>query len=160
VVKGTHSPLTIQGQAGLDTVQVGNSTADGVQQILGPVTVKNTGSYTALTVTDATNTQPRNAVTLGATSLAGLAPAPINWVEADLKSLTINGGSAGDTFTVMNTPWNQSGLTILAGGGGADTIQVQKTTWPLTVQGGSGNDAITLSNAAGTLQDIQGAVTV
>jgi hypothetical protein len=150
----TKSALVINGQNGPDTVTVGDN--GSVQAIKGRVTVTNTNGRTALTVDDSADPGARNTVILDATSLTGLAPAvfelkpvSINWVERDLSSLTINGGTGGNTFTVNNTPQNDFPVTTsLFTGGGQDTVNVNAAKGPLMINGQAGDDQIRFFNFA------------
>jgi hypothetical protein len=156
-VQATTGALTINGQNGADTVTIGN--AGTVQGVMGAVTVTNIFGLTALTVDDSADAGARIARITNA-AITGLAPAAINYVAADLSSLTINGGTGGNTFTVASTPSNAFGLsTTLNSGTGADTVTVQTTTGPLTVNGQDGRDTVTIGNAGNT-QGIRGAVSV
>ena len=91
-VQATTGPLTVEGQDGLDSVTIGN--AGSVQGVMAPVSVSNQNNFTALTVDDSADAVAR-AVTITAAA-TGLAPAAINFVENDLSSLTIKGGT-GET---------------------------------------------------------------
>jgi Ca2+-binding RTX toxin-like protein len=148
-------PSTIlDGQGGSDQATITN--AGSVQSILGPVTVQNTGGTTNLLVDDSADAISRTA-TLASTTLTGLAPATITYTN--LSALTVNGGTAGNVFTVASTPGAIP--TVLNSGTGADKVFVQ-TTAPsssLTVNGQGGLDTVSITNA-GSVQGIQGAVTV
>jgi hypothetical protein len=164
-IQGNANAVTVNGQGGLDTVDIGDGNV-GVQDVHNTVTVMNppAGGYTALTINDQADPNPRTA-TLIASSLTGLAPAPINFVQGDLRSLTINGGSGGNTFTVANTPYSSylgppSFQTTLNSGSGADTVNVQRTTGPLVVNTGGGDDTILVGGPANGLGGIQGALRV
>ncbi len=144
-VHRTYGPLTINGQNGLDFVNLGQSSS-GVLNFHGPVHVTNTASRTALTIDDSANPYPRTA-TLTDTSLTGLPTAPITWVEQDIRSLQIKGNGAGNTFTVTNTPENPvfQGTTLYSGTG-ADTVNVRGTGGALTVQGQTGLNTVEIGN--------------
>jgi hypothetical protein len=135
-VQSTTGPLSIvsAGGGGLDTVNVGN--AGSVQGILGAVTVTNLVSFTRLNVDDSSDPNPRN-VTLSASGLtgilSGLAPAPIDYATTAVNSLTVRGGSGGNTFTItaLLVP------TTLDTGTGGDTVHVLGTVTPLTIDSGA-----------------------
>ncbi len=148
------TPLTVSGAG---TVYVGNG--GRVENVRGAVTVRNPPSYTVLTIDNAADMMPRTA-TLSSTGLTGLPSAPINWVQNDLRSLTIRGGSGNNTYDIANTP--SSGvagglITTLFGGGGVDTVNVQATRAPLIIDGGGGLDNVYVNANVGGIQD---AVTV
>src|SRR5262249_20330678 len=152
-VQSTAGPLSIfsTGGGGLDTVNVGN--AGSVQGILGAVTVTNLASFTRLNVDDSSDPISRN-VTLSASGLtailSGLAPAPIDYPTTAINSLTVRGGSGGNTFTItaLLVP------TTLDTGSGGDTVHVLGTVAPLSIDSAGGGDTITLRNNAGTLGGI------
>jgi hypothetical protein len=150
-------------KADLDTVTVGE--AGSVQGIEGPLTVTNLSGLTDLSVFDNADTAART-ITLSAQGLFGLAPASINFVGGDLRSLAVSGGSAGNTFNVTGTPTNQFGTltTTLNTGAGTDAVNVQTTEGPLVVNGNAGRDTVVLGslapNLGGTLASLSGAVTV
>ena len=151
-------PTTVVG-AGQDTVILGDS--NGVQDITAPVTITDPPSYAALTVDDSGDTTGRNA-TISDTSITNLGPAAINYHAADLSSLTINGGSDGNTFTVTNTPHGLSTTpTYLNSGIGPDQVNIQGTgsSTVLNLQGQSSHDTLNISNA-GSTQGILGAINV
>jgi hypothetical protein len=156
-VQSTAGPLFIlsAGGDGFDTVNVSN--AGSVQGILGAVTVTNPLSFTRLNVDDSSDPNPRS-VTLSASGIvgmiSGLAPAPIHYATTAINSLTVRGGTGGNTFmiTALLVP------TALDTGSGGDTVNVLGTIAPLTIDSGGG-DTITLRNGAGTLGGI-GHVTV
>ncbi len=156
-------PVTLNGQSGTDSVLIGLP-GSGVQQIQGTVTVTNAASYTDLHISDVGNAAPRPA-TLGATSLIGLAPASINWVENGVRLLDIQAGSGADTFRVVDTPLHGGfqHVTLNTGvGAGGDHVQVERTTGPLFIKGNSGNDTVHVGDpwAGGSVQQIQGTVQV
>src|SRR5207244_3375709 len=93
------------------------------------------------------------------TSLTGLAPATINFVQLDLQDLQISGGSGGNTFTVSSTPVQI--VTTLNSGTGSDTVNVLATgtASSLTINGQNGNDIVTLGNA-GNAQGLLGVISV
>jgi hypothetical protein len=156
-VRGTSGPLSIlsTGGGGLDTVNVGNG--GSVQGILGVVTVANPLSFTRLNVDDSSDPIPQR-VTLSASGLigilSGLALAPIEYATTAINSLTVRGGTGGNTFTItaLLVP------TTLDTGSGGDTVHVLGTVAPLSITSGGG-DTITLRNGAATLGGI-GRITV
>jgi Ca2+-binding RTX toxin-like protein len=163
-VNGTTGPLTIEGDGSLDTVRVG-SLSRGLQDIHSAVTVKNAPSYTALYVDDSVYAGARTA-TLSDTGISWSgpsAPAAINYVPRDLRALIVYGGSGADTYTVTDTPssgYSGGMVATLYTGGGDDTVNIRKTTAPLSLSTGAGDDTVNIGNAANTLDDIQGTVSV
>ena len=100
--------------------------------------------------------------TVSGTQLTGLAPATIGFTAADLGSLTVNGGSGGNTFTVTDTP--ASIATTLNTFGGNNTFDVQGTGSGSTLTvftGIGGTSTITLGGVANVgAQDLLGTITV
>jgi hypothetical protein len=154
---------TVEGHSANTTVNVGGSNT--LANILGTVTITNTSNYTKVNINDSSDTANHTNVTLAATSLTGLSQGAINFGSNALASLTINGGSGNNTYTIANT--QNSGVpggtvTTLNTGSGTDAVNVQGTTGKLTVNSssGSGADIITLGNAFNALSAITAAVTV
>jgi hypothetical protein len=158
-VRTTAGPLFIvsAGGGGVDAVNVG-SAAGSAQGILGSVTVTNTESFTRLNVDDSSDPNPQH-VMLSGSGLTGilssLAPAPLYYATTAINSLTVRGGTGGNTFTISSllVP------TTLDTGSGGDTVNVLNAVAPLTINSGSGGDTITVRNSSGTLGGI-GRVTV
>jgi hypothetical protein len=145
-VQGTTGPLTINGQSGADVVNVGN--AGSVQPIVGPVTVTNFGNFTALTVDDSAGTQSRNvSIDVGSAgfgTISGMG-AMIRYRSNDVSSVTVNGGTAGNSFTIRNTVDNSSSpVTVVNSGIGNDTVNVLGSTGALTINGQNGRDSVNL----------------
>jgi hypothetical protein len=150
---GGGGELVINGQNGADSVTLGNALGS-TANLLQPVIVSNTSGSTNLTVNDSGDTNAR-AATLTLKQLTGLSLDAINY--ANLSALTIDGGSGGNTFTVMDTPANV--ITTLNTGTGADTTTVDATGsgGTLNINGQSGTDAVTLGDA-GNAQSLSGFV--
>ncbi len=153
----TSNSLFINGQNGLDTVNIG--TGGTLQTINGSIHVSNTSSRTALDINDASRTLPRT-MTLTDINLTIPSVGLISWVENDLRSLLIKGGFGGNTFNVTDTPSNFAftGVT-LHNGVGTDTVNVSGTTGPLAIKAQSSTDTVNVGNA-GSLQAILGAVSL
>jgi hypothetical protein len=162
----TGSTLNLQGQNGLDSVNVGN--AGSVQGIQGAVNIENTTQADALTIDDSADATART-VTLSSFTpagdsawegITGLAPAVINYEVGDVTSATINGGTGGNTFNV-NSLAAGIGSTFLNTGTGNDAVNIRSTDagTTLSVDGQNGNDSVYLTNA-GSVQAIQGTVNI
>ena len=138
--------VSINGAVGTNSVVLGGVANVGAQQLQGAITL--TGSV-ALTVNDSADTTATTAV-LSGTQLTGLAPITIDFTGATLTSLTIDGGSAGNTFTVSGTPADIT--TNLNTGVGVNTVNVQTTspgsTLNIDTQGGSSANTVTLGGVA------------
>jgi hypothetical protein len=144
-VQDIAAALDINGQDGQDTVNVGNNGSLG--GILAPVTVKNDNNLTDLSIDGSADGSPESNVTLATSSLNGLAPATISWLPGDLASLTIHGGSKGNTINVTGTPDNgRFQGTTLYSGLGTDTVTVHATGGALTINGQNGADTVTIGD--------------
>ncbi|MFL5329767.1 MAG: beta strand repeat-containing protein [Gemmataceae bacterium] len=162
------STVSSGGVVPTDTVNITNG--GSVQGINGTVTVRNPPALTTLIIDDSADATSQTA-TIDAGSLTGLAPATINWFQSDLNSLTIGGGTGGNTFNVNNTPSSIFGTgvsTTLNSGTGADIVNVLATSGTnganLQINGNSGSDTVTIGSAApalgGDLTGINGPVTI
>src|SRR5262249_17726762 len=69
--------------------------------------------------------------------------------------LTMNGGSKGNTFTILDTLPNLT--TTLNSGLGIDTVTVKGTTGPLVVNGQNGRDKVNIFSSSAT--SVQGDAT-
>jgi hypothetical protein len=145
-VYSTYYPTTLNSGGGQDTVNVGYNGV--LSYITGALTVKNTPSYTALTIDDSAASAAQTA-SIESGAVTGLAPVTISYVQNDLSGLTVKGGTGGNTFTVANTPYNpgKNPVTTLNSGGGNDKVVIKATTGPLSVNGGAGNDTLVGRNA-------------
>jgi hypothetical protein len=145
-VYSTYCPTTLNSGGGKDTVNVGYNGV--LSSITGALTVKNTPSFTALNIDDSADSVARTA-TINSGAVTGLAPAAISYRQSDLSGLTVKGGTGGNTFTVVNTPYNagKNPVTTLNSGGGNDKVVIKATTGPLSVNGGAGNDTLVGPNA-------------
>src|SRR5262249_2527394 len=160
-VQAASGSLGIQGQYGLDTVTLGST--GSVQQINENVTVGNTFGRTALVINDSANATARSAE-LWPTFLRGLHADPwrnINWEPTQLRSLTILGGSGGNTINIVGTP-AAAGLQepTFYTGDGPDNVHVLAANGPFTLNTGAGNDTVELASQANTLAGIQSDLTV
>jgi tetratricopeptide (TPR) repeat protein len=119
---------TLNSNGGGDTVTVGNNT-NGVQDIKGPLVVKNTPSFSTLNVTDAPDVTARtvNLSVSGTTGTVGsIAPATITYATTDLHFLNVTTGHGADTVNVSSTAPNIA-VTLDSSGGG-DTVNVGNAT--------------------------------
>jgi hypothetical protein len=109
-----------------------------------------------------------NGVFLSNTSIAGLGPAAINYVQAGFGTLnvTVNGGKGTNDYTVTNTPLKNlftDGSMKLNTGKGSNQVFVKATSGPLAIQGSGGSDFVDVSSnpiGLGSLVNIQGNVDV
>jgi hypothetical protein len=161
-VEGTTGALTINGQSGRDTVQVGNG-FNKMADINGNVLVTNKGSFTDLVLSDGGDTSGHNVTmaTSGANgTVSGLSFGTITYVQNDVSSVQVIGGgssTSGNTFTVANTATNPylSVYTYLFSGPGNDTVNVLANAGGLSIEGVSGQDTVNVGNA-GSVSGVTG----
>jgi len=150
VFKTGHNTLNINGQGGADTVTLGAlATAPfGMQGLSGTINVTNTSPLTALTLDDSADTtgQTASLTNDGTTgTVTGLAPATINYTDAGISSLTVLGGSGGNTFTVNGTlPGATTTLNKGAGGPNSADIVATNAGSVLDITGTGGPDTVTI----------------
>src|SRR5262249_21677462 len=84
-----------------------------------------------------------------------------NWEPTQLRSLTILGGSGGNTINIVGTP-AAAGLQepTFYTGDGPDNVHVLAANGPFTLNTGAGNDTVELASQANTLAGIQSDLTV
>jgi hypothetical protein len=111
VYSGSGDPLTIYGNDGLDSVYFGDDSGNA-QQILTPVTVYNSASYTAVFVDDSADTIGRN-VTYSKTGIGGVAPGHIGWSSNDVGSVRLYLGSGSDAVHVASSNRNVNGRSFI-----------------------------------------------
>ena len=159
--------LNIHGQGGQDTVTLGADPVAGMQNLFGTINVDNDLGFTDLILDDSADTTGQTALLFNDGTngqVTGLSPATINYVDSGISSLTVFGGSGGNTFTVDGTISNiflSPVVTTLNTGFGDDTTFVEATAadGPLDVHGQSGQDSVLISDF-GSVADILGTVTV
>ena len=131
-------------------VTLGADPIVGMQNLFGTINVDNALGFTDLTLDDSADTTGQTALLFNDGTngqVTGLSPATINYVNDDTSSLTVFGGSGGNTFTVDGTINNinlSPVLTNLNTGFGDDTTFVEATAagGPLDVHGQAGQDAV------------------
>ena len=130
-----RTTLTVQGGNGNDTFNI-SPTAQDLNNIQGAVSIQGGGGTNALNVFDNNNT---TSATYSVTSLTvtRTGAAPISY-DNQTQGLTLDGGSANDTYDIEST----SAYT------------------PVTVTGGAGNDTFNISPTARDLDNIQGNISV
>jgi hypothetical protein len=137
----------------MKSVVVGDS--GNLRQIQGNVNVFGLryGS-TDLTIDGSADPTPVSA-RISAAGITGLAPAAISYSGPHLHSLTIKGGQATNTYTIIGTPQNAAGnlAMTLDTGDLADTVNVMGTSGDLTVDEGKGANILyaDMANLTGTL---------
>ena len=92
--------LDIHGQAGQDTVTLGADPIAGMQNLFGTINVDNALGFTDLTLDDSQDTAGQTALLFNDGTngqVTGLSPATINYINDDTSSLTVFGGSGGNT---------------------------------------------------------------
>jgi hypothetical protein len=140
-IMGNANAILVNGFSTHETVHIGNWLGN-LQDNRNTITVTNLRS-TDLTIDDSGDPAARTA-TMTDTSVTGLAPATIKFIQGNLASLTISGGSGNNTFTVADTPTSGwSGFkTTLVNNVGTDTFTLQKTTGPVEIDSGNGTNTL------------------
>jgi hypothetical protein len=160
-VLGTTGALDIF-DGSRDTVTVGSTTGSGgsLANILGTVGVAdNSGGVASLIIDDSGNTTGQTATLANNSSILFGGPvgqlfwngyaAQIQWGDQRVSSVTVNGGSGGNTFTVNSTRAAGPSIALNAGAGN-DTVQMQGTAFPaLTVSDQGGNNTLDYSGYTG-----------
>jgi hypothetical protein len=150
-LRATVRSVTVDSPGRLDFLTVGGKPGLGMQGLLAPLNLRGFNGGAFLTFDDSANSSPRF-VTLNESApvatLAGLAPERITFFDTGFGTLTINGGSGGNTFTIFDTPHEgffHSVDTILNSGTGRDTVTVFGTSSSFfQVEGQNGADQVTL----------------
>ncbi len=104
------------------------------------------------------------AVTITSDSITGLAPAAIEYGDADLQSLSVFGSNAASTYLILGTPAT-SGLvagtpTNLTCGPNNDIVNIEGTSaeTTLNVDGGGGSDTVNVNDGFASAQAVDGSV--
>jgi hypothetical protein len=111
VHSGSGDPLTIHGTNGVDSVYFGDASGNA-QQILTPVSVDNTASYTSIWIDDSADTTARS-VAYSKTGIGGIAPGHIGWASNDVGSVRLYLGSGSDVVHVFSSNRNVSGRSFI-----------------------------------------------
>ena len=157
--------LNIDGQNGIDTVYLGGSSVAplGMQGLSGTINISNDLGLTNIVLDDSEDPVGQTALLFNDNvngQVTGLSPATINYTDTAAASLTVYGGSGGNTFTVYGTLDNPSFIpapTDLFTGTGDDTTYVETTyaNGPLNIHGEAGQDTVYIG-FFGSLTDILG----
>jgi hypothetical protein len=141
------TPVTINDDAGSDTVNVGNGDLNAVA---GAVTVNGSGGTALVNVNDQSNASVNSyAVTSSTVGRAGFAGLTYNGIAG----LTINGGTAADTYSLNSTA---SGTPVTANGGASnDTFKLtagnlDSLAGAVTVNGGGGSNTVNVNDQTNT----------
>jgi hypothetical protein len=144
---------------GTDTANVGTGSAESISS---PVSISDPSGLIAVNVNNSAGVTSRF-VTLSATSttdtISGMTASTITGQTGDLASLSLSGGSAGNTFVVASTT---GFLPItLNTGTGVDSTFVENvaTGGSVAIHGQAGDDGVAISNA-GSLQGLLGSVSI
>jgi hypothetical protein len=145
--------LTVNAGSGADIVHAGGTLIGEVGRIQGPLTVNGTGN-TQVTVFDQT-TSTTQTYTLTANTVTTAAGFALTY--SGLQSMTVNGGSANNTWVITATP-TAGTVTLNGGGGGNNFVDAVALTRAMTINGGSGSNTLSATEGAGhfTTWDITG----
>jgi hypothetical protein len=155
-----NSPTTVK-SGGSNTVSIGGGS---LGSLLSSVNLNSDPD--TLIVDDSATTTPQS-YTVTASSVLRTGAAPIYYTG--LASLTVDGGSGGNSITVKNTAAGTN--TLVNSGNGVDVVWVEATTGRLTVNtqqssltptfnGIESVNVGTMNDAGNSLDTIQGAITV
>ncbi|HWE93969.1 MAG TPA: hypothetical protein VG269_08405 [Tepidisphaeraceae bacterium] len=154
-------PTTVNTGGGGDTVNVSSNAptnTGNLDGIVGGLTVTGHANDT-LNVGDTGSAAQSG--TLTASALTGLGMGAPGISYSSIKTLNINLGAGGDTFTIASTSATATNLNT---GGGNDTVYVQTTGGATNVNTGSGTNTVLVGSlapaAGGILDGIAGALTV
>jgi hypothetical protein len=166
-IEKTRTAVTVNGQKGADTVNVGK---DGsVQGISSQLSITNVGDWSTLNLDNSSDQQlVSRTITLDAGSygtVSGLAPGSLRYRTQDLRALNIWGGLGDSIFNVLNTVQStisgRSPTTLYPASN--STISVFRTTGPLVVDMQHGYNQVTIgrnSAVSGNLSPILGDITL
>jgi hypothetical protein len=168
-VNGTGGPLQINDGGGNDSVSIGGPLGffygpTSLAGIQGSVSIANDQGSAAVTIDDSFGGS--KTATLGATGLTGMSHGDIRFTASALRSLTVIGSYAGNTFTVTGTPNDASApVTTLKTGAGVDSVTVMATRGELQIDGVDNTDTVLVGglppgSTGPVLSGIHGAVTV
>ena len=153
-VRATNGPLLINGGGGLDNVMIGY--LGKLNNIRGIVDVRNSGpsGRTNLTIDGSAQTEAQT-VTVDALKVTSNVHAEIRYQQSGLNTFVVSGGTAGNTFNIVNTPQNSLNTVFVTvnSGTGIDTVNVQQTRSVTTINGQSGADIVNVGNV-GNMQQI------
>lgn len=160
----------INGWDGTDTVTVGDQANFnvGMNTILGPLKVDNSGGRTDLTLDDSRDASASRDVRIHNNRITGLGPSTVSFhsaVPGGIRNLNVlasnSAGGGGNKFTVFGTPQNRNNNLVmnLSTGRNNDKVFVQGTGGRLNILGEQGQDTVNVGKA-GKLEGIHGIVNV
>jgi hypothetical protein len=166
-VFGTTGLLTVDaGATGFNQIVVGGAVgqpAGTLNRVRAAVTLKGTGSFY---INDAASTLPYTYV-MDATRLSRLdsagnaAGGAITYQGITAGSLSILGGSGGNTFRIGDTPAISSSSVAVSSGTGSDTVLATGVTGDVSIDLQSGlNQTIRIGDSSHSLDNIRGKLTV
>jgi Ca2+-binding RTX toxin-like protein len=148
-----HRPLTVNGDDGNDTFDIGNAN-NSLDDILGMVTFDGGNGSNILRIDDQ-GASAAESYTLTAGKLNRSGAGTINFSNlgpepdgpAGTPNLTINAGAHGNVVTVKGTPGPYT-VTWLNSGTGNDQVNVLATLGVLVIDGDAGADRVLLGSSA------------
>jgi hypothetical protein len=160
-VVASSVPLSVVG-GGTDTANIGVGSA---ASLTSPIAISDPASFINVNIDDSANTSSSRFVTLSSNgttdTVSGLTQSTVKAQANDLASLTLSGGSAGNTFIVDHVSGGTPIPITLNTGMGTDSTFVQTlgAGSTLAIHGQNGADGVAVSNA-GTVQGILGPVSI
>ena len=169
-IRSTAKPTLVNTGDGNDTINVSSTGLTGnLNGITAPLTIDGGAGANILNVSDYTATTGNQNVVIGSTSITGFAGptdnVAINYQATGgtyslLHVLGSNTPSLSQTFTVNNP---NTSLLQLNTDNGTNTVNVQAISGPVSIVGGLGKDNIVVcstSDLSGNLDNINGALTI
>jgi hypothetical protein len=158
-VLSTQTPLNIDGAAGLNTVTLGaaaGNAAGTVVNLLGAVSIADTGGKSTLIVADQADVKPRS-VSLFSGGISFLAPTTISYTPSQVSLVQVRGGNTVNNYSVTSSPLGTT--TSITGGSQFDSFFVGSGAdglgnilGPVSVDGTSGGDALTVRDDGSSVQ--------
>ncbi len=137
-IASTRATLRANSAGERDTVFVGSPIRGGLSQILAPVTIENSPSFSAVVIDDTGNSNQRVATLTNVSGLNTLkhfgasAPADIRFRTSDTSHVTIRTGAGSDDLSIDSIGLADAGQLFIDSVDGSDVVQIGKA--PLGTQ--------------------------
>jgi hypothetical protein len=155
-IHAANSAVSVSSWSGTDNVVVG---ADGsLASITAPVTVSNNSGHDAITVDDSANTAPDSFAVANNSIQHSGGWTVVTYSESSYApTVTINGGSGGNTVNINSTA--AGSLVVVNTGAGFNNVNLHATSGPVSVVNQRGSNQV-LVGADDSLESIGGPVTI
>lgn len=153
-IHAATSPVSVSSSSGTDNVLVG---ADGsLAGITAPVSVSNNSGHDAITVNDSANTA-HDSFAVANNSIQSGGRTVVTYSETSYApTVTINGGSGGNTVNVNSTA--AGSLVVVNTGAGLNNVNLHATSGPVSVVNQMGSNQVNVGDWS--LVSIGGPVTI